>query len=387
MRLSKTAKPKHQQVFETLSQAILAGRYQPGQRFPSEATLATRFQASRITVGRAVKELQLRGLVDRFAGSGTFVRDLGATPRKGIILGLIIPDLGGTEIFEPICQGIASAPDEAGHALLWPHSNGAGVSQEEQALQLCEQCIAREVSGVFFAPLEMTPRAGEVNRKVMARLKKAGIPTVLLDRRPDELGTGDRCDLVSIDNPRAGYLAARHLWNCGAQRIGFVAIRGQASSVAGRIAGYRQALAAQGIPERIYQVGTGDQFDLPADAEQCDGFVCSSDYVAGHLMRFLIAKGVHIPRDVRIVGIDDVSYAALLPVPLTTIHQPCREIGETAFQVLLERLARPKMPAREVLLDCELVIRKSCGAREFQSSGITSTPTSNVCFAPPSSTP
>jgi len=54
----------------------------------------------------------------------------------------------------------------------------------------------------------VTPRAGEVNRKVMARLKKAGIPTVLLDRRPDELGARDRCDLVSIDNPRAGYLAA-----------------------------------------------------------------------------------------------------------------------------------------------------------------------------------
>ncbi len=360
----KVTKPKHRQVFEALSREILTGRYQPGQRFPSEAALVTRFHASRITVGRAVKELQLRGLVDRFAGSGTFVRGLAGTSRKGLLFGLIIPDLGGTEIFEPICQGIANAPDAAGHALLWPHSSGAGVGQEEQALQLCEQCIAREVSGVFFAPLEMTARSGEINRKVMARLKKAGIPTVLLDRRPDELGAGGRGDLVSIDNPRAGYLATGHLWNCGARRIGFVAFRGQASSVAGRIAGYRQVLSAHGVAERIYQVTTGDQFDLPGRAEECDGFVCSSDHVAGHLMRVLMAKGVRIPRDVRIVGIDDVSYASLLPVPLTTIHQPCREIGETALQVLLERLARPKMPAREVLLDCELVIRESCGAKK-----------------------
>ena len=360
----KVTKPKHRQVFEALSREILTGRYQPGQRFPSEAALVTRFHTSRITVGRAVRELQLRGLVDRFAGSGTFVRGLAGTSRKGLLFGLIIPDLGGTEIFEPICQGIASAPDAAEHALLWPHSSGAGVGQEEQALQLCEQCIAREVSGVFFAPLEMTPRSGEINRKVMARLKKAGIPTVLLDRRPGDLGAGGRCDLVSIDNPRAGYLATGHLWNCGARRIGFVAFRGQASSVAGRIAGYRQALSAHGVVERIYQVATGDQFDLPGGAEECDGFVCSSDHVAGHLMRVLMAKGVRIPRDVRIVGIDDVSYASLLPVPLTTIHQPCREIGETALQVLLERLARPKMPAREVLLDCELVIRESCGAKK-----------------------
>ncbi len=391
MRLLKTAKPKHQQVFDVLSRAILAGRYQPGQRFPSEAALVTRFHASRITVGRAVRELQLRGLVDRFAGSGTFVRGVAGKSGKGMLFGLIIPDLGGTEIFEPICQGIASAPDAAGHALLWPHSSGAGVGQEEQALQLCDQCIERQVSGVFFAPLEMTPRAGEVNRKVMARLKKAGIPTVLLDRQPDDLGAGSRCDLVSIDNPRAGYLATKHLWNCGARRIGFVAFRGQASSVAGRISGYRQALAVHGVGERIFQVAnhafTGDQFELPAGAGECDGFVCSSDYVAGQLMRVLMAKGVEIPGDVRIVGIDDVRYAALLPVPLTTIHQPCREIGETALQVLLERLARPKMPAREVLLDCELVIRESCGARRFQLKGMTSTPTSSVCFAPPSSTP
>jgi GntR family transcriptional regulator of arabinose operon len=57
-----------------------------------------------------------------------------------------------------------------------------------------------------------------------------------------------------------------------------------------------------------------------------------------------------------------VAYASLLPVPLTTVHQPCRDIGETALRVMLDRLDRPKMPARDVLLDCALVIRQSCGA-------------------------
>jgi DNA-binding LacI/PurR family transcriptional regulator len=57
-----------------------------------------------------------------------------------------------------------------------------------------------------------------------------------------------------------------------------------------------------------------------------------------------------------------VNYAALLPVPLTTVHQPCREIGEAALRVMLERLARPKMAARDVLLDCTLVVRESCGS-------------------------
>jgi len=65
---------------------------------------------------------------------------------------------------------------------------------------------------------------------------------------------------------------------------------------------------------------------------------------------------------VRIVGIDDVSYANLLPVPLTTVRQPCREIGGTAMATMLDRIARPHIPSRDVLLDGELVVRESCGA-------------------------
>ena len=63
------------------------------------------------------------------------------------------------------------------------------------------------------------------------------------------------------------------------------------------------------------------------------------------------------------MGIDDVEYASLLPVPLTTIHQPCREIGEAALDAMLDRIERPARPVRDILLECSLVVRQSCGAR------------------------
>ena len=75
-----------------------------------------------------------------------------------------------------------------------------------------------------------------------------------------------------------------------------------------------------------------------------------------------------IPRDVRIVGIDDVQYAKLLPVSLTTVHQLCREIGEAAASAMLERLEMPHMPARDILLNCRLVVRDSCGANDLPQS-------------------
>jgi DNA-binding LacI/PurR family transcriptional regulator len=95
---------------------------------------------------------------------------------------------------------------------------------------------------------------------------------------------------------------------------------------------------------------------------ECDAFVCSNDRIAGQLMHALIARGIRIPQDIRIAGIDDVNYASLLPVPLTTVHQPCREIGEAALRAMLERLDRRQMAARDILLDCSLVVRQSCGA-------------------------
>ena len=64
----------------------------------------------------------------------------------------------------------------------------------------------------------------------------------------------------------------------------------------------------------------------------------------------------------RVVGFDDAKYATLVGVPLTTIHQPCRDIAVTAFHALLERIADPTLPARSLLLTPRLVVRESCGA-------------------------
>ena len=351
--------PKYQVVLGQLQRDIATGHYSPGQKFPSEAALVKRFGVSRITVGHAVRELQQRGMIDRVAGSGSYVRRQPAA-REGLVFGLIIPDLGETEIFEPICQAIAASPEAEGHALLWAHADSRNSSREEQALQLCRQCIARRVAGVFFAPLELSPRSREINQKVIKQLRAAAIPLVLLDRRPAEGSSRAPCDLVGIDNHRAGYLAARHLLELGARRIGFIGYEDQALTVAERIRGYRDAL---GGPGRVFLLPAQERIKLPAAARACDAFVCANDRIAGRLMHALQSRGVQVPKDVRIVGIDDVRYAELLPVPLTTVRQPCQEIGEAALRMMLERLDRPKLPARELLLDCTLVIRKSCGAQ------------------------
>src|SRR5207249_8103781 len=63
-----------------------------------------------------------------------------------------------------------------------------------------------------------------------------------------------------------------------------------------------------------------------------------------------------------VVGFDDVKYATLLSVPLTTIHQSARDIAVTAYRAMLDRIAEPTLPARMILLSPRLVVRESCGA-------------------------
>src|SRR5438067_233257 len=93
----RSADPKHRQVYAALCREIQSGHWKRGARLPSEAELVARFGVSRITIGRAVRDLQQVGLVDRRAGSGTFVRS--ATSADALTFGLLIPDLGETEIF------------------------------------------------------------------------------------------------------------------------------------------------------------------------------------------------------------------------------------------------------------------------------------------------
>jgi DNA-binding LacI/PurR family transcriptional regulator len=356
---------KHRQVYAALERAIREGRWKPGARLPSEADLVREHGTSRITVGRAMRDLALAGLVERRAGSGTYVR--AAPPPAGHAFGLLIPDLGETEIFEPICQGMMASPLAREHALLWGGMAGGGGTKEERALALCRQWVERRVSGVFFAPLELTPASEEVNRRIVRALDDARIPVVLLDRAAVPYPGRGHHDLVGIDNRRAGLVVTAHLLRLGARRVAFVGLAGAASTVDLREAGWREAHHALGLEagrelaRRLDPTDPAAVRELLASARP-DAVVCANDWTAARLMRSLLSLGRAVPGEVRLAGIDDVEYAALLPVPLTTLRQPTRAIGAAALATMLERVAGADLPPRDILLQGELVVRASCGA-------------------------
>ncbi len=337
-------------------------------RFPSEAQLVERFGVSRPTVARALRDLQDRGLVERRVGSGSFVRGPG-TAEISRQFGLLIPGLGTTEIFEVICGELAGLARAHGYGVLW----GGGQPRPKEAIgiddaeALCDQFIRSQVAGVFFAPFEHTDRREAVNRGLVEKLHRAGLPVVLLDRDLGAFPTRSEFDLVGVDNFAGGYRLADHLLKLGCRNPVFAVRPQSASTVNARIAGAREAILDRDlpIPPAFVRVGEPDDpkfANLLVARGKVDAVLCANDHVAALLLRSLERAGLRVPEDIRMVGFDDVRFATLLSVPLTTMHQPCRDIALVALRTMLDRIADPTMPSRGLTITPRLVVRESCGA-------------------------
>jgi DNA-binding LacI/PurR family transcriptional regulator len=381
-------KPKHLEISRQIRAEIAEGHYGPSGRLPSEQQLVKRFGVSRPTVARAMRDLEAEGLIHRRSGSGTYIRANPHPSSSTMLLGLLIPGLGSTEIFEVICGELASLARVYEYNLLWGGSSHPREDTDaslEHAEALCKQFVERKVNGVFFAPYELMPERDLANRRLAELLRDGGVPVVLLDRDLQSFPSRSDFDLVGIDNIAGGYLLAEHLIKLGCRHIRFLARPLSAPTVEARIVGVRDALVRHHLDPDPGWVCIGDPADLKfvrslVAGQEIDAFICANDYTAAVLLRSLETSGIHVPEDVRVVGFDDVKYATLVSVPLTTIHQPCRDIAAIALRVMLERIAEPMLPPRRVDLMGRLVVRESCGA--YLPRAASSRPKPAVTLAP-----
>lgn len=365
---------KHEIIYKELRAQIAAGKFSASNQLPSEAQLVERFKVSRPTVARALRDLQNEGLIKRRAGSGTFVNSSPSIQNNAPVLGLLVPERGVIEIFEAICGEIVALARVQGYGLLWGDSPIPFVDQDsspEHAMMVCQQFIEKGVAGVFFSPMEYGDDKASVNREMIDLLSQSGIPVVLLDRDVSKFPQRSAFDLVSMDNFNAGFIIAEHMIRLGCKKLRFVARPGSATTVDARLSGIREALARYGYNSHGNLTAYGDPQNLRFVKElqagkNCDGILCANDLTAAQLLTTLRKLNINVPDQVRVAGIDDVRNSTLFSVPLTTVHQPCREIADVAFNTMQERIRKPSTPARTIMLSPRLVVRESCGAYKIK---------------------
>ena len=113
---------------------------------------------------------------------------------------------------------------------------------------------------------------------------------------------------------------------------------------------------------------TGDSKDVPFVAalvkkHRPHAIVCGNDRVAADMLASLNAIGKRVPQDILLAGFDDVNFARFVSPGLTTMHQPCTEIGRAAYETLLARVRDPDSPPRTVNFFAPLVVRASTGGK------------------------
>lgn len=201
------------------------------------------------------------------------------------------------------------------------------------------------------------------DRETTDWLKRLGVPFVMLMRSCED----DTVDTVMNDNFRGGYTVGKYLCETGSRRFLFLPLQDSLSSRV-RLEGFYEAMDQQGIAHEDSMVREVNQdpetgyetiSELLGSIPRYDAVVCGCDTVAMGVMRALVDGGVRIPEDVRVIGYDGIEFAKYMVVPLSTIAQPFYQIGSTGAQVLLDRIREPEGPARRIMYEGELVIRRS----------------------------
>lgn len=280
-----------------------------------------------------------------------------ASNRSGII-SLVVPHAFSTLFTDPyfprLTQGITLACNANGLSLtLFLFHN-----EEEEAKLTNRIANATLFDGVIMA-------SAQFEDPLIPHLVKNEVPLVIIGRQD----CYPQVSFIDVDNLNGGYAATSHLLRLGYMRIAH--ITGPQNMVAGvdRLAGYRKALSDRGRPYTEDLVIEGDFTEAGGYvgmkrllASSPDAVFAASDQMALGAWRAIREAGLHVPKDIALVGFDDLQPPGTRRIQLTTIRQPVVRMGREVVNVLLDVIENGLAPPRRVIFDTELVIRESCGA-------------------------
>lgn len=231
--------------------------------------------------------------------------------------------------------------------------------QEAEAIDVLRE---KMVDGLL-----VTPVVGKGNIAIQ-RLRDAGVPFVVLARALQDI----KADCVTCDNVKGGFQAVRHLIDNGHTRIAHIAGPQGLQPAMDRYKGYMNALSSCGITPDPSLVKWGNvnmsdgkksMHELLSAGNRPTAVFAFSDFVAMGVMMAVREVNLRIPEEVALVGYDNIEFSSFLDVPLTTVSQPRTLIGETAINLLIDKIEKKVSDEpQQIVFQPELVIRKSSGA-------------------------
>jgi len=366
--------PKYKQLQSEIERLIAEDILKVNTRLPGENEFFNRLGLSRTTVRDALRALEETHLIYRVQGNGTFIgskpasfskeRDRAQSGRLKHVIGVVLPNITN-EIYPFIVSGIEQAV-RSRHICVFSANSGGSYERE---LQIINEMLNNSVDGLILEPIYSGVNGKE--KRLVSLLEKLTIPVVIINNDIPSFN----CSKVMQDDEGGGRLAVEHLLNCGHRRIAYI-YNDRIGAALERRKGYRSALAAAGIAH-------DPALEIPYNDEQglvYPGYVFTkqllekpetgvtaifyfNDDLALQGLAAAQSLNMEIPRDLSIVGFDDIPRSRLSGVHLTTVSHPKALLGTWAASLLLEQFEQFDTPMyRTISVQSPLVYRSSVSA-------------------------
>jgi DNA-binding LacI/PurR family transcriptional regulator len=273
-------------------------------------------------------------------------------------IGIIIKDLN-YPFYTSIASGAKEYANSKGYSVMVTSSEDSHECEKK----LSHLFSTKDIKGAIIAPVV----EGKAEIEHLFKLKMINYPFVLL-----EDVKGIQANVVAIDNLKAIKKAVKYLIDSGHRKIVHFAGPPQSSHTQERIEGFRHAFSESTLvfnKDMIISIGshyeesfskTLEYFENKSRDEYPTAIVCFNDQQALAVMTALKELNICVPDDISIVGDDDIYYAKIYPVPLTTIRAPQHEIGRKAAEILIRNIESTTiLPVERVVLETEFIIRES----------------------------
>lgn len=292
--------------------------------------------STRLRIESAIQEFQRQGLHSR----------------RGII-GMIVPDIAN-QFFPLMLEGINSAADDFDNTIMLCNSDG---SREKEEIAL-KKLMDIDVDGIIYTATEQPPAL------LTEVIKHNILPIVFLDRDPGL----PNINVVTTDNKNGMYQATRYLITLGHRNLLYLGGRKGTSTDEERMEGFHEAITDTGIDEACTGIIHGNftmgqaykeiSNLLDKDEFRYTAIAAANDVMAIGAIKALNDHGIIVPKDVSVIGYDDIPTAAF--TDLTTVKQPFREMGRTAILQLIAAIADSNTPRKKTMLPSSITFRGSC---------------------------
>ena len=282
-------------------------------------------------------------------------------PKSALLVGLVMPELVNP-IFPAFAQVIETALAAEGFTPVLCTQTPGGVHEDDYVQMLLD----RGVSGIIFLSGQHADATSDPAR--YRALRDRGLPIVLVNGPLESVDA----PFVSNDDVASMDLAVSHLVQLGHTEVGLALGPERYTPVIRKLQGFRAAMREHlGVePAHLERLITHTVFSLEGGAAAAGrlitrgatAVICGSDLMALGAIRQARSMGLHVPRDLSVVGYDDSTIMAFTDPPLTTVRQAVEAMGDAAVRALLDEIGGEGPPRAEYVFRPELVVRGSTGA-------------------------